>query len=647
MTVPRVHIKGLEENGEKEEIRRLFSKFGRLKNVWIATKPPGFAYVFFETFKDAQKAVDYYNGKRVCGITVRVELSPIEDKYRPRPLPPPRRLHPADRRRDESDPSFSDYDSDQGGDYERRHDGYHDRSSRGGNYREGYPSRGRPNSYHRGGSRGGNHSHDRSYSDERRHYPERRGPGRGRSDSRGRYDDDGDYRPRGRSRDDYHGDSFRGRGGGPPDRYHGNNGPKHNDRGSEFRPRENHRHEQYSDSGRGRGHYREKVQYRSHSSRYYSPPPSRHLPEFTPPKRRSGPSFDSEYVAKQYRMKHGKNFDFGESSRGRESQRHDMEYRHKRKISHKDGHRVREREYAEPQKGSHHQHPSSHRRAHHANSKYWESKEIRSRSPLSPSKEYGSPPPYGNSPSSTRSRSHSVSNQSSDTSRGPSATPSPPPHHRHIPSRSPSRSGSPFFPKDVYPSDKFSHSPHEDSNYRSPSPGRVETSKYTSSPPPPPPPPPAQNPERSPSPTFAANSPAFAISPKQDADDFVEKYDDEQQIEMEQAKKYHHEYKKIKREVRDRDRDRQISYKEKSSKQRYVDHHHEARIIRDRDDKIVHSRPLSESFDIIGSSHSSEHLSPPPPRRPRGEMKRRSSRKEEYVANKIFNCVIASVQMCL
>lgn len=645
MTVPRVHIKGLEDSADKEEIRRLFGKFGPLKNVWIATRPPGFAYVFFETFKDAEKAVDYYNGKRVCGMTVRVELSPIEDKWRPRPHhppPPPRRLHPPDRRRPDemSDQSFSDasgsfYDSgpDSRGDFERRHDGYHGRSSRGGgmHYRDDFQSRGRPHSHHRGGGRH-HSSRSRSYSNER--YPERRGSvgrgGRAYNDGRGRYDE-GEYRPRGRSREDYPGDSFQGRGhskGGPPDRYHV---PKHYDRDGGGRPREHRRHDNYSDAGRG--HYPEKPYKRPHSSRHLPPPPpSRHAPpEFPPPKRR--PIVDSEYVAKQYRMKHSKNGDFGESSRSGESRHRDLEYRHNRKMAKEEMYRMKERGYVpdEPKKESYNRHPGSHRRSHHAHSKYFESKEMRSRSPLS-----GSPLPSryeyaNNSPSPSRSRSRSASNQSSDTSRGPSATPSPPPHHLHIPSRSPSRSVSPLFQSEGYPSGgKYSpNSTKDDSNYRSPSPLHMETSKYTPSPPPPPPP--VQNFERASSPTtFGLNSPVYLLPPK-DEKDFDERYESEQQVEMERPKK-HHEYKKMKREVHDRDCDRQISYQEKSGKRRYVDRHHDP--IQDRDDKSLHSRPLSESFDLIGSSHSSEHLSPPPQRRSRADLKRRSSHKEEYVVQK-------------
>jgi len=70
-------VRDIGDRGDKEELRRAFSKFGPLTNVWVADNPPGFAYIFFESFKDAEAAVRYLDGNRLCGGRVRVELSPI------------------------------------------------------------------------------------------------------------------------------------------------------------------------------------------------------------------------------------------------------------------------------------------------------------------------------------------------------------------------------------------------------------------------------------------------------------------------------------------------------------------------------------------------------------------------------------------
>ena len=59
--------------GDKEEIRERCREYGPITNVWMADDPPGFAYVFFESFKEAIKAVEELNGTRLCGRRVDVE----------------------------------------------------------------------------------------------------------------------------------------------------------------------------------------------------------------------------------------------------------------------------------------------------------------------------------------------------------------------------------------------------------------------------------------------------------------------------------------------------------------------------------------------------------------------------------------------
>lgn len=73
-------MNNLQDRGEKGELWRVFGKFGNLTNVWVADNPPGFAYVFFESFKDAEDAVRHLDGGKVCGMKVEVKLSPIDDK---------------------------------------------------------------------------------------------------------------------------------------------------------------------------------------------------------------------------------------------------------------------------------------------------------------------------------------------------------------------------------------------------------------------------------------------------------------------------------------------------------------------------------------------------------------------------------------
>ena len=180
--VPRVHVRDLGDCGDKEELRRVFSKYGSLINVWIANNPPGFAYIFFKSFEDAEKAVEAMDGKKVCGVRVRVELSPIEDR---------RRISRGGR---------------SGGDYDSR-DNYGQRGGGGGGR-----GRGRYDDYSRRGSGGGGRGNYDNYGD---NYDDRhRGRGRGGYRNQSNYHDSGHgYGDRNKSGGRDYGENYGPRGG--------------------------------------------------------------------------------------------------------------------------------------------------------------------------------------------------------------------------------------------------------------------------------------------------------------------------------------------------------------------------------------------------------------------------------------------------
>lgn len=72
---PKVYVGGLGDQGRKEEIEREFEKYGPLHDVWVARNPPGFAFVEFEDQRDAEDAIKALDGKTICGMEVRVEMS--------------------------------------------------------------------------------------------------------------------------------------------------------------------------------------------------------------------------------------------------------------------------------------------------------------------------------------------------------------------------------------------------------------------------------------------------------------------------------------------------------------------------------------------------------------------------------------------
>ncbi len=66
----KVYIGNLGNNASKYELEDAFSKYGPLRNVWVARNPPGFAFVEFEDSRDAEDAVKAVDGTRICGVKI-------------------------------------------------------------------------------------------------------------------------------------------------------------------------------------------------------------------------------------------------------------------------------------------------------------------------------------------------------------------------------------------------------------------------------------------------------------------------------------------------------------------------------------------------------------------------------------------------
>ena len=71
----KVFVGDIPEDVKKEDLEKEFSKFGDLKEVWIAQHPPNIAFIDYYHHSDAKRAVEALNGQNVCGAKVRVELS--------------------------------------------------------------------------------------------------------------------------------------------------------------------------------------------------------------------------------------------------------------------------------------------------------------------------------------------------------------------------------------------------------------------------------------------------------------------------------------------------------------------------------------------------------------------------------------------
>lgn len=74
-SVFKLFIGGLPGVVSKDDLHRELTKFGHVVDLWVARNPPGFAFVKFNNFNDADKALHALNGSSVFGPKIRVEFA--------------------------------------------------------------------------------------------------------------------------------------------------------------------------------------------------------------------------------------------------------------------------------------------------------------------------------------------------------------------------------------------------------------------------------------------------------------------------------------------------------------------------------------------------------------------------------------------
>lgn len=69
----KIYVGNLGPRCPKQELETEFGRYGRLRNVWVARNPPGFAFVEYENGHDADCAVKYINNRYSISLEQAVD----------------------------------------------------------------------------------------------------------------------------------------------------------------------------------------------------------------------------------------------------------------------------------------------------------------------------------------------------------------------------------------------------------------------------------------------------------------------------------------------------------------------------------------------------------------------------------------------
>lgn len=71
----RLHVSPLNPRTSRRDIERIFSKYGKINEVWMATNPPCFAFVNYKHRADADDAMQAMDGKSIDNSRVGVSYA--------------------------------------------------------------------------------------------------------------------------------------------------------------------------------------------------------------------------------------------------------------------------------------------------------------------------------------------------------------------------------------------------------------------------------------------------------------------------------------------------------------------------------------------------------------------------------------------
>uniref|UniRef100_A0A0M3IXV3 RRM domain-containing protein n=2 Tax=Ascaris lumbricoides TaxID=6252 RepID=A0A0M3IXV3_ASCLU len=71
----KVFVGGLPHDATTQELEEAFGRYGPIRKVWMARRPPGFAFIEFEDSRDADDAVKALNGAYVFFLIAFLSLA--------------------------------------------------------------------------------------------------------------------------------------------------------------------------------------------------------------------------------------------------------------------------------------------------------------------------------------------------------------------------------------------------------------------------------------------------------------------------------------------------------------------------------------------------------------------------------------------
>lgn len=71
----RLHVSPLNPRTSRREIEKIFGKYGKINEVWMATNPPCFAFVNYKRRADADDAMQAMDGKSIDNSRVGVSFA--------------------------------------------------------------------------------------------------------------------------------------------------------------------------------------------------------------------------------------------------------------------------------------------------------------------------------------------------------------------------------------------------------------------------------------------------------------------------------------------------------------------------------------------------------------------------------------------